>query len=42
MSVAFGLILYIVNFQILGRLFFEWFQEGPTVAAQPSSASSAA
>ena len=29
MSVAFGLILYLVNFQILGRLFFEWFQEGP-------------
>ncbi len=29
MSVAFGLVLYVVNFQILGRLFFEWFQEGP-------------
>jgi hypothetical protein len=29
MSVAFGLVLYLVNFQILGRLFFEWFQEGP-------------
>jgi type IV secretory pathway TrbD component len=26
---AFGLLLYVVNFQILGRLFFEWFQEGP-------------
>ena len=26
---AFGLALYVVNFQILGRLFFEWFQEGP-------------
>jgi hypothetical protein len=25
----FGLVLYVVNFQILGRLFFEWFQEGP-------------
>lgn len=31
MSVAFGLVLYVVNFQILGRLFFKWFQEG----AQP-------
>lgn len=29
MSVVFGLVLYVVNFQILGRLFFEWFQEGP-------------
>lgn len=26
---AFGLALYVVNFQILGRVFFEWFQEGP-------------
>lgn len=26
---VFGLVLYVVNFQILGRLFFEWFQEGP-------------
>jgi hypothetical protein len=26
---VFGLLLYVVNFQILGRLFFEWFQEGP-------------
>jgi hypothetical protein len=25
----FGLMLYVVNFQILGRLIFEWFQEGP-------------
>ncbi len=25
----FGLLLYVVNFQILGRLVFEWFQEGP-------------
>lgn len=28
-AAIFGLILYVVNFQILGRLFFEWFQEGP-------------
>jgi hypothetical protein len=28
-SVAFGVALYLINFQILGRLFFEWFQEGP-------------
>ena len=28
-GIAFGLALYVVNFQILGRLFFEWFQEGP-------------
>lgn len=26
---VFGLLLYVVNFQILGRGFFEWFQEGP-------------
>lgn len=26
---AFGLALYVFNFQILGRLVFEWFQEGP-------------
>lgn len=26
---AFGLALYVLNFQILGRLFFEWFQVGP-------------
>jgi hypothetical protein len=26
---AFGLALYLVNFQILGRVAFEWFQEGP-------------
>ncbi len=29
MGVAFGLVLYLVNFQILGRVAFEWFQEGP-------------
>ncbi len=29
LGAAFGIALYIVNFQILGRLFFEWFQEGP-------------
>ena len=28
-AVAFGVALYLINFQILGRLFFEWFQEGP-------------
>jgi len=28
-AVAFGLVLYLVNFQILGRIAFEWFQEGP-------------
>jgi hypothetical protein len=28
-AAIFGLILYVVNFQILGRLVFEWFQEGP-------------
>lgn len=28
-ALAFGVGLYLVNFQILGRLFFEWFQEGP-------------
>jgi hypothetical protein len=28
-SAIFGLLLYLVNFQILGRLVFEWFQEGP-------------
>jgi hypothetical protein len=28
-AVAFGLALYVVNFQILGRVAFEWFQEGP-------------
>lgn len=26
---VFGLLLYVVNFKALGRLFFEWFQEGP-------------
>lgn len=26
---AFGLALYVINFQVLGRLAFEWFQEGP-------------
>jgi len=29
MGAAFGLVLYLVNFQILGRIAFEWFQEGP-------------
>lgn len=29
LGAAFGLALYVVNFQILGRLVFEWFQEGP-------------
>lgn len=28
-GVAFGVVLYLVNFQILGRLAFEWFQVGP-------------
>jgi hypothetical protein len=28
-ALTFGLLLYLVNFQILGRLVFEWFQEGP-------------
>ncbi len=28
-GVAFGLALYVVNFQILGRTAFPWFQEGP-------------
>ncbi|MGE0065790.1 MAG: hypothetical protein AB7T48_00390 [Solirubrobacterales bacterium] len=28
-TVVFGLALYVVNFQILGRIAFEWFQEGP-------------
>ncbi|MDQ3092942.1 MAG: hypothetical protein M3R46_15045 [Actinomycetota bacterium] len=28
-ALAFGIGLYLVNFQILGRVFFEWFQEGP-------------
>jgi hypothetical protein len=28
-AVAFGIVLYLFNFQVLGRLFFEWFQEGP-------------
>lgn len=28
-AAGFGLALYIVNFQILGRIFFTWFQEGP-------------
>lgn len=28
-GMAFGLALYLINFQILGRLVFEWFQEGP-------------
>ncbi|MDQ3647109.1 MAG: hypothetical protein M3433_00720 [Actinomycetota bacterium] len=29
LGAAFGLVLYLVNFQILGRVAFEWFQEGP-------------
>ncbi len=29
LGAAFGLVLYVVNFQILGRVAFEWFQEGP-------------
>jgi hypothetical protein len=28
-AAIFGLVLYVVNFQILGRLVFEWFQQGP-------------
>ena len=28
-GVAFGVALYLVNFQILGRTVFPWFQEGP-------------
>jgi hypothetical protein len=28
-GVAFGVALYLVNFQILGRTAFPWFQEGP-------------
>ncbi len=28
-GLAFGLALYLVNFQILGRVAFEWFQVGP-------------
>ncbi len=28
-ALAFGIGLYVFNFQILGRLFFEWFLEGP-------------
>jgi len=28
-GVAFGLAVYLVNFQILGRTAFPWFQEGP-------------
>lgn len=31
-AAGYGLALYVVNFQILGRLFFEWFQEGPNQA----------
>lgn len=29
LGAVFGLALYVVNFQILGRIAFEWFQEGP-------------
>ncbi len=28
-GVGFGIALYVVNFQILGRVAFEWFQVGP-------------
>jgi hypothetical protein len=28
-AVAFGIALYLVNFQVLGRTAFPWFQEGP-------------
>lgn len=28
-AVAFGVALYLINFQILGRTVFPWFQEGP-------------
>ena len=28
-GVGFGVVLYLVNFQILGRVAFEWFQVGP-------------
>jgi hypothetical protein len=28
-ALGFGIALYLFNFQVLGRLFFEWFQEGP-------------
>jgi uncharacterized membrane protein YagU involved in acid resistance len=28
-AVVFGVALYLVNFQILGRTAFPWFQEGP-------------
>ena len=28
-AVAFGVALYLINFQILGRTAFPWFQEGP-------------
>ncbi len=28
-GLGFGIALYLFNFQVLGRLFFEWFQEGP-------------
>lgn len=28
-GLAFGVVLYLVNFQILGRVAFEWFQVGP-------------
>lgn len=29
LGAVFGLALYLINFQILGRIAFEWFQEGP-------------
>lgn len=28
-AVGYGLALYLINFQILGRIAFPWFQEGP-------------
>lgn len=28
-GIGFGVVLYLVNFQILGRIAFEWFQVGP-------------
>jgi len=31
-ALGFGIALYVFNFQVLGRLFFEWFQEGPNQA----------
>ena len=36
-AAAFGVALYVINFQILGRLFLEWFQEGPNQLFELSS-----